>query len=161
MKSIYAPWRMAYIKGEKGEGCVFFKESIRDDQYVLLDGKTAFVMMNAYPYTNGHLLIIPFRHLSSLEDLLPEERMEMFYLLDISVKVLKEAMCPDGFNIGMNLGRAAGAGIDDHIHMHVVPRWNGDTNFMSAVGEIRVIPDDILKCCDQLKSCFNKYRRED
>jgi ATP adenylyltransferase len=161
MKSIYAPWRMAYITGEKVKGCVFCKDSLRDDSYVLLDGKTAFVMLNAYPYTNGHLMIIPFRHLSSLEALLPEERLEIFSLMDISVRVLTEAMNPDGFNIGMNLGRAAGAGIDDHLHVHVVPRWNGDTNFMSVVGEIRVIPDDILKSCKQLKSIFDKYRRED
>ena len=152
---------MAYIKGERVEGCVFCKESIRDDQYVLLDGKTSFVMLNAYPYTNGHLMIIPFRHVSSLEALLPEERLEIFALMDISVRVLKKAMSPDGFNIGINLGRAAGAGIDDHIHVHVVPRWNGDTNFMSVIGDIRVIPDDILKCCDQLKCCFDEYRRED
>lgn len=152
---------MAYIKGEKVQGCVFCKESIRDDSYVLLDGKTAFVMLNAYPYTNGHLLIIPFRHLSSLEALLPEERLEMFSLVDISVRVLKETMSPDGFNIGMNLGRAAGAGIDDHLHIHVVPRWNGDTNFMSVVGDIRVIPDDILKSCEELKGVFSKYRQED
>ncbi len=161
MKSIYAPWRMAYIKSEKVQGCVFCKESIRDDSYVLLDGKTAFVMLNAYPYTNGHLMIIPFRHLSSLEALLPEERLEMFSLVDISVRVLKETMNPDGFNIGMNLGRAAGAGIDDHLHLHVVPRWNGDTNFMSVVGDIRVIPDDILKSCEELKGVFSKYRQED
>lgn len=161
MKSIYAPWRMAYIKGEKVEGCVFCKESVRDDQYVLLDGKTTFVMMNAYPYTNGHLLIIPYRHASRLDDLFPEEKQEMFDLVDISVRVLREAMCPDGFNIGMNLGRAAGAGIDDHLHIHVVPRWSGDTNFMSVVGDIRVIPDDILKCGEALKPCFNKYRPED
>jgi len=161
MKSIYAPWRMAYIKGEKMKGCVFCKESVRDDSYVLLDGKSAFVMLNAYPYTNGHLMIIPFRHLSSLEALLPEERLEIFSLVDISVRVLTEVMSPDGFNIGMNLGRAAGAGIDDHLHVHVVPRWNGDTNFMSVVGDIRVIPDDILKSCEELKSIFKKYRRED
>jgi len=152
---------MAYIKSEKVEGCVFCKESVRDERYVLLEGKTAFVMLNAYPYTNGHLMIIPFRHLGSLEDLLPEERIEIFALMDISVRVLKEAMNPDGFNIGINLGRAAGAGIDDHIHVHVVPRWSGDTNFMSVVGDIRVIPDDILKCCEQLKCDFKKYRRED
>ncbi|OPY12681.1 MAG: AP-4-A phosphorylase [Syntrophus sp. PtaB.Bin001] len=161
MKSIYAPWRMAYIKGEKVEGCVFCMNSVRDDKYVLFDGKTAFVMLNAYPYTNGHLMIIPFRHINSLDQLLPEERLEIFMLLDISVRVLKESMNPDGFNIGINLGRAAGAGIDDHIHIHVVPRWNGDTNFMSVVGDIRVIPDDILKSCEQLKSCFEKYQRED
>jgi len=149
------------VKGKKVEGCVFCKESVRDDQYVLLEGKTAFVMLNAYPYTNGHLMIIPYRHLGSLEFLLPEERLEMFDLVDISVRVLKEAMCPDGFNIGINLGRAAGAGIEDHIHIHVVPRWNGDTNFMSVVGGIRVIPDDILKCCEQIKCLFDKYRPEE
>ena len=161
MKSIYAPWRMAYIKSGKAAGCVFCRVSLRDESYVLLDGKTAFVMMNAYPYTNGHLMIIPFRHLSRLEDLDQEERLEIFSLLDFSVRVLKEALNPDGFNIGINLGRAAGAGIDDHLHIHVVPRWNGDTNFMSVVGDIRVIPDDILKSCEELKGYFSKYRQEE
>ena len=161
MRAIYAPWRMAYIKGEKIEGCVFCKESVRDDKFVLFDGRTAFVMLNAYPYTNGHLMIIPFRHVSSLADLFQEERQEIFELMDSSVRALKKAMNPDGFNIGINLGRAAGAGIDDHIHVHVVPRWNGDTNFMSVVSDTRVIPDDLLKTCEQLKSCFSSCQVED
>src|SRR5512136_975968 len=116
MEKIYAPWRMEFIKSEKPVGCIFCKDSIRCDDLVLFEGKTAFVMMNRYPYISGHLMIVPFRHISRLEDLLPEEKLEIFNLQDISVRVLKSAIHPDGFNIGINLGKAAGAGIDDHIH---------------------------------------------
>ena len=160
MDKIYAPWRMDYIKGEKPEGCIFCKGSIRSDEDVLFEGKTAFVLMNRYPYTNAHLMIIPYRHVSEMEDLHTDERIEMIDLQIISLKVIREAINPDGFNIGMNLGKAAGAGIDDHIHVHVVPRWNGDTNFMSVIGEVRVIPEDIHKTCENLKPYFQKYRRE-
>ncbi len=157
MEKIYAPWRMEFIKGKKPEGCIFCRESIRCNELVLFEGKTAFVMMNRYPYISGHLMIVPFRHVSQLEDLLPEEKLEIFNLQDISVRVLKAAMKPDGFNIGINLGKAAGAGIDDHIHVHIVPRWSGDTNFMSVIGEVRVIPEDIRKTCELLLPHFQKY----
>lgn len=160
MEKIYAPWRMAYIKSEKPAGCIFCKDSIRSDNLVLFEGNTAFVMMNRYPYISGHLMIIPFRHISQMEDLLTEERLEIFNLLAISVRVLKKAMNPDGFNIGMNLGKAAGAGVDDHIHVHIVPRWSGDTNFMSVVGDVRVIPEDIYTTCELLLPHFKEYRPE-
>jgi ATP adenylyltransferase len=160
MEKIYAPWRMAYIKSEKPAGCIFCKDSIRSDNLVLFEGNTAFVMMNRYPYISGHLMIIPFRHISQMEDLLTEERLEIFNLQDISVRVLKKAMNPDGFNIGMNLGKAAGAGVDDHIHVHIVPRWSGDTNFMSVVGDVRVIPEDIYTTCELLLPHFKEYRPE-
>jgi len=127
---------------------------------VLFEGNTAFVMANRYPYISGHLMIIPFRHISQLEDLLPEEKLEIFNLQEIAIRVLKKAMNPDGFNIGINLGKAAGAGIDDHIHVHIVPRWSGDANFMSVVGDVRVIPEDIHKTCEILLPHFKKYRLE-
>lgn len=160
MEKMYAPWRMDYIKSEKKDGCIFCKNSLRCDDLIVLEGETAFVMMNRYPYISGHLMIIPFRHLSQMEDLLPEEKREIFDLQAMCVKVLKEALKPDGFNIGMNLGKAAGAGVDDHIHVHIVPRWSGDTNFMSVVGDVRVIPEDIHKTCTFLQPYFKKYCRE-
>lgn len=127
---------------------------------VLFEGETSFVMMNLYPYTSGHLLIIPCRHASQIEDLLPPEKQELFDLADISVRVLKEALKPDGFNIGMNLGTAAGAGVDDHLHIHIVPRWCGDSNFMSVLGEVRVIPEDVSMTGELLMPYFKKYHRE-
>jgi ATP adenylyltransferase len=161
MEKILAPWRMEYIKGEKPEGCVFCKCSSRCDEYVIYEGKTSFVMMNRYPYVSGHLMIIPIRHISEIEDLSGEEKKEIFALLDTTVKVIKEAMNPGGFNIGMNIGKAAGAGIEEHIHVHVIPRWEGDTNFMSVVNDIRVIPEDVLTTAAKLTPLFKKYYRED
>ena len=161
MKTIFAPWRMEYIRGEKPEGCIFCQDSLRTDELILFEGQTSFVMMNLYPYTSGHLLIIPFRHISQVEELLPVEKEEMFNLVDISVRVLKEALKPDGFNIGINLGTVAGAGVDDHLHIHVVPRWCGDSNFMSVLGEVRVIPEDVSRTWEIIMPYFKKYQRED
>jgi ATP adenylyltransferase len=160
MEKIYAPWRMEFIKGERLAGCIFCKESVRCHDLVLFEGNFAFVMINRYPYNSGHLMIVPGRHICEMEDLLPEEKREIFDLLDMSVKILKKAMNPEGFNIGINLGKAAGAGIDDHMHVHIVPRWSGDTNFITAVGDIRVIPEDIYKTCELLMPYFEKYRPE-
>ncbi|HUH66478.1 MAG TPA: HIT domain-containing protein [Syntrophales bacterium] len=160
MEKIYAPWRMEFIRSEKPDGCIFCRESLRKDDLVLFEGKTAFVMANRYPYISGHLMIIPYRHVNQLEDLTDEEKLEIFNLQDMSIRVLKKAMNPEGFNIGMNLGKAAGAGIDDHIHVHIVPRWHGDANFMSVVGEVRVIPEDIHKTCEMLLPHFRKYHPE-
>lgn len=161
MDTIFAPWRMEYIKGEKPEGCVFCKCSIRCDDYIVYEGKSCFVMLNRYPYVSGHTMIIPVRHIGKIEDLTSEERSEIFSLLDTTVRVLKEAMNPDGFNIGMNIGKAAGAGIEEHIHVHVIPRWEGDTNFMSVVNNIRVIPEDMQTTATKLAPLFKKYHRED
>lgn len=160
MEKLYAPWRMTYIRGEKPTGCIFCKDSCRCEDLILFEGKTAFVMMNRYPYISGHLMIIPYRHVSRMEDLSSEEKLEVFNLQDISVRVLNEALHPDGFNIGMNLGKAAGAGVDDHIHVHIVPRWSGDTNFMSVLGDVRVIPEDIYKTWENLLPYFKKYHPE-
>lgn len=161
MDTIFAPWRMEYLKGEKPEGCVFCKCSIRCDEYVIYEGKSVFVMLNRYPYVNGHLMIIPVRHTGKIEDLSANERSEIFALLDTSIRALKEAMNPDGFNIGMNIGKAAGAGIEEHIHVHVIPRWEGDTNFMSVVNDVRVIPEDVQTTAARLAPLFKKYHQED
>lgn len=156
MKAIYAPWRGEYIRGTKPGGCIFCKDSLRNDDFVLYEGKTSFVMMNRYPYSCGHLMIIPFRHLCEFQDLNVNETQEMFGLLDRSIKALQETMNPDGFNLGMNLGKVAGAGIDDHLHIHVVPRWNGDVNFMTVVGQTRVISEDLTETRNKIMSFFEK-----
>ncbi len=160
METIFAPWRMAYLTEDKQDGCVFCKCSIRSDEYVVFEGKTCFVTMNRYPYVGGHLMIIPNRHLGQMSDLSINERIEIFSLLDTSIKVLKETMKPGGFNIGMNLGKAAGAGIEEHIHLHVIPRWEGDTNFMSVVGQVRVIPEDVEITAAKLKPLFKRDHQE-
>jgi len=113
--------------------------------------------MNRYPYVNGHLMIIPQRHVGNIEELTQEERKEIFDLLEISVKAMKEAMNPDGFNIGVNIGKAAGAGIEEHFHVHVIPRWEGDTNFMSVVTNVRVIPEAVATTAANLAPLFKKY----
>jgi ATP adenylyltransferase len=151
---------MAYIKGEKPDGCIFCRDSIRNENFVLFEGKTAFVMMNLYPYTSGHLMIIPYRHISKVENLTAEEKLEIFNLLDMAIVALEKAMHPEGFNVGMNLGKAGGAGVDDHIHMHIVPRWMGDTNFMCTVGDARVIPEDVIKTWELLRPYFLKKPEE-
>ena len=160
METIFAPWRSAYIRGEKPVGCVLCRDPLRGEELVVCEGKSSFIMVNRYPYTGGHLMIVPFRHLSRLADLLPAEREELFAFMDLSVRVLTEAMKPEGFNIGMNLGKAAGAGIDDHLHIHVVPRWGGDTNFMSVIGDARVIPEDVSGTARELSPFFKKFQRE-
>jgi ATP adenylyltransferase len=159
METIFAPWREAYIKGEKPDGCVLCRDSSRDEDLVVFDGKAVYVMVNRYPYTGGHLMVVPFRHLDSFKEISPEERLEIFSLLDISVEVLSLAMKPEGFNIGMNIGMAAGAGIADHLHIHVVPRWQGDTNFTTVIGDVRVIPSDIFATARELRPYFNKFKQ--
>ncbi len=141
MDTIMAPGRMEFIKGKKPEGCIFCKGSIREDDLLLYEGGSCYIIMNKYPYTSGHLLVIPFRHLSNMEETTAEERMEMMDLTSMCIKILKKAFNPEGFNIGMNLGRVAGAGVEDHLHIHIVPRWLGDTNFSTVLGEVRVIPE--------------------
>jgi ATP adenylyltransferase len=149
MKRLWTPWRMTYLKaphGSGGTGCIFcdkIREPIEKDpeNLVLLRGERAFVMLNLYPYSNGHLLIAPYEHTGELEALSGETLQEMMLLVGKGIRALKRAMAPQGFNVGANLGRAAGAGVDDHVHLHVVPRWSGDTNFMPVLSETRLIPE--------------------
>lgn len=157
MEIMFAPWRMEYLVSEKPDGCVFCRCSVRCDEYIVFEGKTCFVMLNKYPYVGGHLMIIPQRHLGDISELSEAERKELFDLLDLSVKVLNDAMKPHGFNVGMNLGKAAGAGVEEHVHLHVIPRWEGDTNFMSVVGRVRVIPEDLETTAAKLAPLFNKF----
>jgi len=160
MERIFAPWRMAYIQSEKPSGCVLCRDSLRLEGLVVCEGVTCFILVNRYPYTGGHLMVVPHRHLCRLGDMTDEERLEMMALADLAVRVLTETMKPEGFNIGMNLGKAAGAGIDDHLHLHVVPRWGGDTNFMSVIGDVRVIPEDVTGTAEQLRPVFRKLQQE-
>lgn len=157
MDVLWAPWRMKYIRYvmiKKEEGCIFCNavNSKNDrEKFVLYRGETAFIMLNLYPYNNGHILIAPKRHINSLGKLDEKELMELMTLVKKMIIVLKEEYNPDGFNIGINIGRIAGAGVEDHIHIHIIPRWNGDTSFMPIISNTKVIPEAIYETYDRLK----------
>lgn len=158
MQRLWAPWRLEYIVGEKIDGCIFCVFPKQEDDrknHILARGKHAFVIMNAFPYSNGHLMIVPYRHTSDLCELSDDENLEMMQLVQKSMRVLKQALAPDAFNVGVNQGTAAGAGIADHIHMHIVPRWNSDTNFMPVFADIKVIPEALETTYDKLKQIFD------
>ena len=154
MNNIWAPWRMEYILSEKGGGCILCqkpRETNDSENYILYRGDKNFVILNAYPYNPGHLMIAPYSHVASLDDLSKEGLFEHFDLVRRSARALGELLQPDGFNIGINMGRVAGAGIEDHIHTHIVPRWSGDTNFMPVIAETRVIPQSLAAAYEKLK----------
>lgn len=157
-KTIWAPWRIEYILSDKEDGCflckMFAEENDRDN-LLLKRGKTCVVVMNRYPYNGGHLMVAPYRHLEHLRDMAPEERLEMADLTIEAVEILKAALKPDGLNLGCNLGKAAGAGLEDHVHQHIVPRWNGDTNFMPVLADTRVMPQALQEQYDVLFPLFN------
>jgi len=161
VERLWSPWRLAYVSGsvEPAKGCVFCdaqQEDAEPGSLVLARGAACFVILNLYPYNNGHLMVVPNRHVARLADATPEELGELIRLTQLSEKVLTDAYNPQGLNVGMNLGRPAGAGIADHLHVHVVPRWTGDTNFMSVVGEVRVLPEDLEKTAERLRPLFAK-----
>jgi ATP adenylyltransferase len=152
---------MAYIQSNKNEeGCVFCVEMSRTDgpeNLILFRGKKNYVILNRFPYTNGHLMIVPFDHKASLEQLDSETRAEMMELTARGIHVLKSEYCPQGFNLGINIGEAAGAGIAEHIHFHIVPRWSGDTNFMTTLAETRVVPEDLQDSYWRLKNAWDNF----
>jgi ATP adenylyltransferase len=154
---LWATWRIAYIEQTKkvsGKECIFDalpRESNDRENLILYRGKTAFIILNAFPYTNGHLMVVPYKHTEDMSALSDEELLEVNQLVAKSISWLKKAYNPDGFNIGLNLGDAAGAGIKDHIHWHVVPRWSGDTNFMSVTADTRVMPESLQSTYDRIK----------
>jgi len=157
MEQIWAPWRIEYIQMEKPEGCILCDKPKENDDatnYILYRGDNNFIILNGYPYNPGHLMIAPYRHIATLEELTDEERREHFEIVSRSVKLLRKVFNPAGFNIGMNLGRIAGAGIDDHIHTHIVPRWQGDTNFMPVISSVRVMPEALAETYEKLKGKF-------
>jgi ATP adenylyltransferase len=153
-KTLWAPWRSSFILGKKEHGCVFCnrlkkRDSIRN--LVLFRGEKNFVILNKFPYTVGHTLVLPNRHVGQVEKLREDESIEFFALTQKVVAAMKRALKPDGLNLGMNLGRTAGAGLPGHCHMHIVPRWNGDTNFMPAIGKVRVHSIPMEKVYEALK----------
>ena len=156
MDHIMSHGRMEYLRSIKPEGCIFCKESIRDDSLVLFEGKYCYIILNKYPYNSGHILVVPFRHISKLEDMFMEEKLEMAGLMDTSIRILNEVMNPEGFNIGMNIGKAGGAGVESHLHLHIVPRWPGDTNFATVLGETRVVPEKVEETRDTLLPFFQR-----
>ncbi|MGB9730633.1 MULTISPECIES: HIT family protein [Calditerrivibrio] len=147
MEKIWAPWRMRYIDGShKDEGCIFCNKPKEDndmENLIVYRGRFSFAMLNLFPYTNGHTMVAPYRHTAIFEELTRDEVIDIHLVTSIIIKAIKMTMNPDGFNLGYNLGRTAGAGIVDHLHFHIVPRWNGDTNFMPVIGEVKVISEHI------------------
>lgn len=156
MKTMWAPWRIEYILSEKEPECIFCNALSKTDDLTLFKGRDTLVVMNKFPYINGHLLIAPVRHISSLDQLNRHEMGELLAEVDRTVRILKQAMRPDGFNVGLNLGRVAGAGVEEHLHFHVVPRWFGDTNALTVFADVRVIPEHLQATYDNLKPYFSK-----
>jgi ATP adenylyltransferase len=160
VERLWAPWRMEYIgsaREGKDEGCLFCeKPKEGDDEKALIVARTelSFAMLNRYPYNSGHLMVAPFRHVGELEEVKDDESLDMQQLLQRCIEALKEAMQPEGFNIGMNLGVVAGAGIPDHLHWHVVPRWTGDTNFMPVTADAKVLPERLADSLMRLRSAL-------
>ena len=163
MKQLWAPWRMVYIEqGEKDEGCIFCAKPRQHDlreALVLMQTQHSLVMLNKYPYNNGHLLLAPKRHENQLEHLPEHEHSDLQEVLRRSLAIVRAVLNPGGINLGMNLGKSAGAGVEDHLHWHVVPRWEGDTNFMPVVGETRVMPQHLLDSYDRLKPHFESMEK--
>ena len=161
MKKLYSPWRSAYIDtfktSKKSRGCLFCRMAKQQDDesnLIVHRARHSFVVMNLYPYNNGHLMIVPKRHTGKLEKLPARELSEAFELVKRSIVALKKVGKPHGYNIGINIGRVAGAGIEDHVHIHIVPRWNGDTNFMPVLGETKIISEDLKATWSKLKRLF-------
>jgi ATP adenylyltransferase len=157
MKRLWSPWRLEYLTAPKDEGCIFCRAAEgKDDRanLVLLRGERTFLILNRYPYNNGHLMVVPYMHVPSLEDLDTPTLTELMLLLKRGLAALHVAMVPEGFNIGANLGQVAGAGVEAHVHLHVVPRWTGDTNFMPIIGDMRVIPQTWLQTYDDLRAAL-------
>ena len=158
MNHLWSPWRMKYIeKREKVESCVFCNAQSKADSaenLIAFRGKLAYVILNLYPYTSGHLMVVPFEHKPNLEELDPETRTEIMELTSQSMTVLRNIYKPQGFNMGANIGEAAGAGVRGHVHIHIVPRWAGDTNFMSTLGETRVLPESLEDTYQRVREGF-------
>lgn len=157
MEQLWAPWRIRYIEIAKQEGCILCDKPREDNDelnYILYRGQKNFIIMNSYPYNAGHLMVAPYRHVAALDELTDDERNEHFEMVSRSLKVLKQVFNPDGFNIGVNMGKAAGAGIDKHIHSHIVPRWLGDSNFMPVTADTKVINEALAETYQKLNGRF-------
>ncbi len=154
MQTLWAPWRMEYILSEKEKECIFCLALSDEGGLALYKGSLSMVMMNKYPYINGHLLVAPNRHIAGLDDLTLEETADLLRTVKNAIEILKKVMKPDGFNVGLNLGVVAGAGVEQHLHFHIVPRWHGDTNAMTVFAEVRVIPEHLEATYRNLKPHF-------
>ncbi len=162
MKQLWCPWRLEYILGPKPESCVFcIPETTEEDEerLILHRGEWNFVIMNKYPYNNGHLMVTPYRHLMDIGALAGDEAFELMTLLQVCTHILRQRFSPQGINIGLNLGEAAGAGIREHMHFHLVPRWNGDSSFMAVMDEVRVVPEHLKTTYLALKPLFDDYAK--
>ena len=160
MKVLWAPWRMEYLKSPDADECVLCIGADRGEdrvRLVVFRGESCFVMLNRYPYANGHLMVAPYRHLATPELLSAEEAHEMQCLTTACQGLLRSVVDAEGFNLGMNVGKAAGAGISEHIHQHIVPRWHGDTNFMPIFADVRVIPEHLETTWRQLHEAFSRF----
>jgi ATP adenylyltransferase len=160
MERLWTPWRLAYVTTTSDEpsDCVFCDAQARADAESLIvhRGERTFVILNKYPYNSGHLMVVPHRHVGRLSDLDQVELLEFATLAQVAERALGEAYRPHGFNMGVNLGKSAGAGVLDHVHLHVVPRWDGDTNFVSVVGETRVLPEELPATAERLRAVFDR-----
>ncbi len=153
MKYLWAPWRFQYIKAARPDACIFCtlpREGRDRDHLILYQGRRVFAILNSFPYNSGHLMVVPHRHIADPGDLEDDEVLELHHLTTAAMRAIRTTYHPEGFNLGVNVGRAAGAGIDDHLHIHVVPRWVGDTNFMPVLGEVKVLPEDLTVTYDRL-----------
>lgn len=153
-EQLWAPWRLKYIESaDKYPGCIFCdfpKESADATRYIVYRSEYAYIILNAFPYSNGHLMVVPYQHTATLDSLSEAEMLDIMRLNRLGVSLLKQVFKPHGFNLGVNMGTVAGAGIAEHIHWHIVPRWNGDTNFMPVLADVRVIPESLEVCYHRL-----------
>jgi ATP adenylyltransferase len=164
MDRLWSPWRSQYIDtfkdDKKPDECIFCNKQDTDindtSNLLVFKNKFSYVVLNLYPYNSGHLMVVPYKHNNDFIKMIPEEYSEVMHNLQLSIKALEVAMSPHGYNIGANFGRVAGAGIDKHIHFHIVPRWNGDINFMPAIGEVKIISQDLLETKSRLIDAFKK-----
>jgi len=154
MNTIWAPWRAEYIVGAKPEGCIFCDAHKAGDKLLITQSATCLAIMNRFPYTSGHCMIAPKRHLGDVTALSADESAEMDHLMKALVTAIRKIMNPEGFNIGMNIGSVAGAGIEDHVHLHIVPRWKGDTNFLPVIGEVRLVSQHLETTLAKIKEAL-------
>jgi ATP adenylyltransferase len=163
MERLWAPWRHAYVTSASGAdlGCIFCDTSEPGrDELILVRGRVSFVILNLYPYNTGHLMVVPNRHVATLAATTSDEQAELMRFTRHAEMALTEAYTPQGINVGLNLGRPAGAGVLDHLHVHLVPRWNGDTNFMTVVGNVRVLPEDLGESAKRLRPIFERLEKD-
>lgn len=161
IQPMWAPWRLEYILKKKTSNCIFC-DMLKDDRdrenLILYRSSQGFVIMNLFPYNNGHLMVVPYRHVFSITELADDELLDLMKMTQHSVSCLKAALMPEGYNIGVNIGKVAGAGIEEHLHFHIIPRWVGDTHFMAALTEVRVIPEHVQSTYDKLFPLFNREK---